>query len=301
MTAGLFHGILPPITTPFDATGAVDHAALERNLDRYESTGLAGYVLFGSNGEAVHLDPGEQQDILDTVLGRGRTERPVVVGINELSTRAAIGAVQRATDAGAAAALVITPYFYKGSMGQDVLRRFFLDVADATELPILAYNVPKNTGVTLDPATVAALAEHPRIVGCKDSSGNLGALVETLRLVPDGFQVLVGNAGILYPALAMGATGGILAVACVAPDACVDIHRAVREGRHTDARALQERLAPLGRAVTVEHGIAGLKASLDLAGWAGGDPRRPLPPLDDAGADALRRTMAQCGFFPELS
>lgn len=293
-------GVLPPLTTPFTRQGEVDEDALVANIERYNHTGLRGYVVFGSNGEAVHLSAAERRAILPLVRQTAGEGHLVVAGINALSTDAALQALDEAAQAEADLALVITPYFYKGSMGQEVLYRFFMDLADGSPLPILAYNVPQNTGVVLAPETLARLASHDRIIGCKDSSGNLGALASTVRQCPDDFQVLVGNAGIFYSALTMGAVGAILAVACVAPEPAVDIFKAVSQGDHHRAQALQHRLAPLGTMVTAGLGIAGLKAGLDLAGWAGGWPRRPLWPLDAADRQALRQAMEDCRFYEAL-
>lgn len=297
MSLQCLHGVLPPITTPFTVCGKVDEAALVSNVERYNTCGLSGYVVFGSNGEAVHLNGEERRRVLAAVRRAAAPKHGIVAGINELSTAATQDAVQWAADGGADIALVITPYFYKGAMEQEVLYRFFVDVADQSPLPILAYNVPQNTGVTLAPATLARLAEHPQIVGCKDSSGNLGALADTVRRCPAEFRVLVGNAAIFYSALTMGATGAVLAVACAAPRPSVDIFEAVSAGHHGVARQLQDRLAPLGTLVTAELGIAGLKACLDAAGWHGGLPRRPLLPLEAPQRKRLVQVMQDCGFY----
>ena len=277
-------GVLPPITTPFDADGGLDIEGLERNLERYEASDLAGYLVFGSNGEAVHLDPGERATVLETV--RRRTSKLVVAGVNALSTRDAVGQARQAAELGADAALVVTPYFYKGGMTHDVLRDFYLEVADAAPLPVLIYNVPQNTGVVIHPATIAELSRHDRIVGVKDSSGHFGALADTVRSSSDDFRVFAGNAAVFYPALAIGAAGAVLAVACIRPDECVALYEAVRRGDHDRARDLQQRLAPLGDLVTRDLGIPGLKAALDALGFVGGPPRGPLRPL--AGADRRR-------------
>src|SRR5262249_11998795 len=164
----------------------------------------------------------------------------------------------------------VTPYFYKAAMTQAVLATHFKHVADASPLPVLIYNVPQNTGVIIDPATIAELSAHENIIGVKDSSGNMAAMAETLRLVPSDFNVLVGNGAILYPSLAMGAKGAVLAVAGVAPRACVELFNAVQEGNHTKARDLQNRLAPLSNIVTAGLGVTGLKAAIDMAGYSGG-------------------------------
>ena len=292
-------GILPPITTPFDEAGELDLGALEVNLERYRGTGLEGLVVFGSNGEAVHLDGTERATMLHRVQSQAGSWATLVAGINELSTRAAKRAIEDAAEAEFDYALVITPYFYKGGMSQAVLRDFYLDLAEGSPLPLLLYTVPQNTGVRLEPATIAELSGHPRIAGCKDSSGDLGALAETVRRVDDDFAVLVGNAGILYPALTLGATGAVLAVACLAPAACARLAQAVADQDHPRARHLQDQLADVGRLVTAGHGVPGLKAALDLAGLRGGAPRGPLRPVSREVVAILQRAMDDSGLFPE--
>jgi len=294
-------GILPPLTTPFDERGEVDFNALVRNLERYNETALAGYVALGSNGEAVHLTAAERRRVIETIRRAAAPGGTVVAGVNALSTRAAIEATRHAADAGADAALVVTPYFYKSAMRQEVLRGFYLEVAAASPLPIVIYNVPQNTGVVIEPATIAALAGEEKIVGLKDSSGNQGALSETIRLAPAGFSVLTGSAGILYPALLMGARGAILAVACVAPGALVELYAAVRSGDHERARDLQQRMAPLATLVTAGLGVAGLKAALEIAGFAGGAPRSPLRKVSGEERARIAAVMRESGLFPELA
>lgn len=294
-------GVLPPVTTPFGTDGRLDLEALDRNLEGYRGRELRGLVAFGSNGEAVHLDDEERRQVLARFKRGAEPGATLVAGVNALSTRAARRAIEQASGQGFDAALVITPYFYKGLMSQEILRRFYLELAEVSTLPILLYSVPQNTGVRLAPDTIAQLAEHPRIVGVKDSSGDLAALAATVARVPEDFAVLVGNAGILYPAIAMGATGAVLALACVAPGPCAELVGAARGGDHETARQLQERLGELGRLVTAEHGVPGLKAALSLAGFDGGWPRSPLRPVGERVISDLRGAMRATGLFPCLA
>ena len=297
------NGIMPPLTTPFDDNGAVDCDALAGNIERYNVTGLTGYVAFGSNGEAVHLTADERARVIVTVkraAENAATPRTVIAGVNELSTRAAIEAVQRAAGGGADAVLVITPYFYKGAMTQEALFRHFTGVADSSPVPVLLYNVPQNTGVALDPATVASLSEHPAIVGIKESAGNINVISELIHLVPQRFAVLAGSGGILYPSLLLGVTGAILAVACIAPEACVHLYDAARAGDTNRARELHNRIAPLSHLVTAGLGVAALKVALDFAGYNGGVPRAPLARLSDANVEKVRSVMHGSGLFPEM-
>jgi len=294
------NGIFPPLTTPFDDEGNPDLSGLAQNVARLNETGLAGYVALGSNGEAVHLTAEERSRVIETVKRAAAPEKTVIAGVNELFTRAAIESTRRAADSGADAALVITPYFYKSSMSHDAFVRHFTEVADHSPLPVLLYNVPQNTGVVIGPATIQSLASHSNIIGVKDSAGNMGAISDTLRRAPSGFAVLTGNGGILYPSLLMGARGAILAIACLAPQACVDLYAAAKEGDHEKARELQNRIAPLSHAVTAGFGIPGLKAALDMAGYAGGAPRAPLARAGNEERKKIKAVMGESGLFPEI-
>lgn len=291
-------GIFPPVTTPFTERGEVDYSALASNIARYNETGLAGYVPLGSNGEVVHLTSSERVRVIETVKRAASSQHTIIAGVNELSTHAAIDSARAAADCGADVLLVITPYYYKSLMTQEAFVRHFTEVADHSPLPVLIYNVPANTAVVIESATIARLAAHPNIIGVKDSSGNMGAISETIRLVPDSFAVMTGNGSILYPSLAMGSTGAILAVACAAPRACVDLFEAAKAGDHNRARDLQTRIAPLSQIVTAGLGVPGLKTALELLGFAGGFPRAPLAPVNIADKEKIRAVIRDTGLFP---
>lgn len=294
------NGIMPPLVTPFDSEGRVDFDALAENIARYNETGLAGYVALGSNGEAVHLSEDERLEVIRAIKRAAAPGHTLVAGVNELSTRAAARSARAAADAGADFVLLITPYFYKSSMTGDAFRRHFLQVADDSIVPVLVYNVPQNTGVVIESAVIAELAAHENIVGVKDSSGNFGAIAETIRRSPETFAVLTGNGGILYPSLMMGARGAILGVACAAPRVCVDIYAAVGRGDHARARELQTRLAPVSHIVTAGLGVAGLKAAMDMIGYRGGEPRAPLVPVSQQEREKIESVLRESGLFPEL-
>ena len=295
-------GILPPVPTPFDEKGNADLDGLAHNIHKLSATGLAGYVVMGSNGEAVHLSARERAAVIETArlaADRGPA-RVVIAGVNELSTWAAIEGTRTAAGGGADAALVITPYFYKNAMSQAALANHFLAVADASPIPILIYNVPANTGVIIEPETIASLSRHENIIGVKDSAGNMAAISATVAATPGDFAVLCGNAGIFYPALVMGAAGAVLAVACIAPAACVELFKAAASGNHARARELQTKIAPVSQIITAGLGVPGLKAALELAGYKGGYPRAPLQPVGEAEVLRIKKFMQESGLFPAL-
>src|SRR5262245_39995664 len=213
-----FEGIFPPVLTPYRG----DDVALDRlatNLRRLDAYPLAGYVMLGSTGEFPLLSETEKERVIETA----RTETPrsklLIAGTGGESTAAAIRLTKRAAGLGADAVLVITPAYFKAMMKPPALVRHYRAVADASPVPVLLYNFPGNTGINLEPDTVARLAEHPNIRGIKDSSGNVPQAAETMRLTPKTFQVLVGSPIAFLPALLPGAAGGIPGGAHVAPRA----------------------------------------------------------------------------------
>lgn len=272
-----FKGTFPPLVTPFQEDGALDLPAFESNLERYLAFDLAGYLVLGSNGEAQALREEEKLQLLRAAR-RHAGRRGLLAGTGLESTQATIELTRKAADAGADAALVLTPSYYKAQMSLDVLRRHFEEVAEASPIPVLLYTVPQFTGLPCPPDLPRAVAAHPGIVGMKESSGDVALLGRILYSVAPSFSVLCGSASVFYPALCLGASGGVLAVACCAPRAAAALFRAVERGDHGTARKLQEALTPLATAVTSSHGIAGLKAAMDAAGFRGGWPRRPLVP-----------------------
>lgn len=283
-------GLFPPVPTPFTATGDLDLPALEALLAALTPE-VDGFVLLGSNGEAPYLSDAERAEVLRTaraVIPRGK---PLIAGTGAEATREVIARHRQAAALGADFALVLPPHYYQGQMTEAVLARHYRTVAEASPLPMLLYNVPANTTISLSPGLVAELALLDAIVGLKDSSGNIGALTDMMRRVPQGFAVLSGHAPTLLPALSLGACGGILAVANVAPRPYRAILNHFRAGELVEARALQLRYNPLALAVTTRYGVPGLKAALRLLGLPAGYPRTPLVDLTAEQQDELVKLM----------
>jgi dihydrodipicolinate synthase/N-acetylneuraminate lyase len=283
----MIRGILPPLTTPFREDGALDVAAFEANLAVYATQDLGGVLVLGSNGEAQVLEEAEKLTLVRAARARV-PDRTVLVGTGLESTRATIALTRKVADLGADAVLVLTPHYYKAQMTADALRVHFEAVADASSIPVLLYSVPAFTGITWPAGLAAELARHPLIRGMKESSGDVGLLGRLVASVPPRFGVICGSAPVIYPALCVGAVGGILAAACCAPRPVTALYQAFQEGDHARARRLQEAVAPLAVAITATHGVAGLKAAMDLAGFRGGPVRAPLRPLKPEVRDELR-------------
>ena len=270
-------GVYPPIATPFDRAGDVDGTALGSNIVRWLGSGVRGIVALGSNGEAPLLDEQESDTVIATARAHVPRERLLIAGTGRESTRATIAASQRAARLGADAVLVRTPSYFKPRMTRDALVAHYTAVAEAIDVPVLLYNYPAVTGISLSPDAVGALAEHPNIAGIKETStdaAQIAAYVDASR--GQTFAVLAGSAPAFYAALCLGASGAILAAACVVPRACVALFEAYQRGDHAEARELQRRILPIAAAVTSGFGVPGLKAALDLAGYRGGMPRSPL-------------------------
>ena len=282
-------GVLLPFPTPFDADGTVNAPAIRSNIESWNRTGVAGYVALGSTGERVHLGERECLEVIEAARASVPDSLSLIVGVGQQSTRATVEEARRFAEAGADSVLVITPHFYRSEMTHAALVRHYTTVADASPVPVLLYSVPQFTNVTIGPETIASLSEHENIVGVKDSSGDVLALAEIVRLVPEDFAVLTGNGAALYPALCAGARGGILAVGCIAPRLSVTICEAFQSGDHERARLAQQKLARLTRGVLSRYGIGGLKAALDILGCAGGHVR---PPLQDSVEEARREVAA---------
>ena len=286
----MLRGILPPLVTPFHPDGALDLASFEANLESYAAEDLAGYVVLGSNGEAASLEEDEKLALLRAARRRAGS-RLVIAGTGLESTRSTIAFTRRAADTGADAALVLTPSSFKSQMTVEALRRHYDAVAEASSIPVLLYSFPAVTGLPFPLALAAAVAGHPRIVGMKESSGDVGLFGRIVASVPASFAVACGSAPAFYPSLCMGAAAGILAVANCAPRPAAALYRAFAASDHARARRIQEALTPLAVAVTATHGVAGLKAAVDLAGRRGGSVRSPLVPLVPAVRDELRRLL----------
>jgi 4-hydroxy-2-oxoglutarate aldolase len=290
-------GILLPFTTPFDVGGGVDTSALRSNIERWNRMPIGGYVVLGSTGERVHLRERECLRVIETARESVPSEMAFVVGAGQQSTRASVDEVRHVAEAGADVVLVITPHFYRAEMTQDALVNHYTAVADASRVPVLLYNVPQLTNVQLAPETIARLSVHENIIGVKDSSGDILALAETVRLTPEDFVVLTGSGSALYPALCVGAKGGILAIGCIAPRLAVAIYEAFEAGEHKSARGAQARLTIATRGVLGRYGIGGLKAALDMLGYTGGKVRAPLGCASEDAGREIAKTLEEAGLL----
>lgn len=280
--------VFPPMATVYDRAGDIDSPAISSNVSKWIQAGVGGVVALGSNGEAPFVEEDEADRVIAAARAAVPRDRVLIVGTGRESTRATVAASARAAALGADAVLVRTPSFYKARMTTDAFVRHYTAVADATPVPVLLYNVPAVTGVSLTPEAVGRLAAHPNIIGVKETGSDTAQVAAFIAAAPETFAVIAGSAPTFYPSLCVGATGGILAVSCVLPALCVQLHEQFRAGRHAEARDLQRRITPLAKLVTTGLGVAGLKKAMDVAGFAGGEPRGPLGPLPAEAASQVR-------------
>ena len=212
-----FAGVYTPIITPFTSDDVIDEKALRSNVARWMTTPLTGLVVLGSNGEAPQLEDQEADRVIEIVRAGMPKDRPLIAGTGRESTKATIEATSRAAALGADAALVRTPSFFKSAMTSEVFMRHYSEVADASRIPVLLYNVTMYTGVTLQADAVEQLSAHPNIVGMKESGNDLLLISECVSRTPDDFTVLAGSATTLFQSLCAGCDGAILAVASLLP------------------------------------------------------------------------------------
>lgn len=285
-TIAEWNGIFVALTTPFDDSGALSPTRAEENVKKYNKTALAGYLVLGSTGECITLTDRESLSMLETAAAAADPSKIVIAGTARESTAATIEFTNACAQAGARAALVRAPAYFKSKMTVEALRRHFLEVADKSRIPVLLYNIPRNTGLNLDPRLVIELASHPNIAGIKESGGNMSMLGEIGREVAPAFRYFLGAASVLLPGLVMGACGGILAVANAVPDLACRVFDSFHRGDLADARREQLALIQWNRILSEKHGVAGVKYAQDLLGYYGGPPRPPLLPLgEDARAE----------------
>src|SRR5579862_3528771 len=270
-------GIYPPITTPFDHAGNIYVSKVQHNVEKWNRTKLSGYVVMGSTGESVMLTPDEKFTMWELVAKYADPEKLLIAGTGVESVRETLCLTNRAAEMGYKAAMVRTPHYYKNLIAKpEAQALYYRAVADQTSIPLIIYNWPQATGVDIPVEAVVAISEHPNVIAIKESSGNLEKVMQMIREVRPGFQVLVGSAPTLWPSLLMGACGAILAYANAAPYSTIAIWEAYRTREEAAGLDWQNRIARAAALVTVKYGVPGLKHAMDLNGYYGGPPRLPL-------------------------
>ncbi len=265
-----------PAASCFTATGDLDRAAFQSNIDAYVGHGVDGVLIAGSSGESALLDDHDRRQLLTWARERLSDDRWLLAGVGSESTRQTISRAHDAKAVGATAALVMAPHYFLKRMTEPALLAHFHAVADASPLPVLLYNNPAYAHLVMSPSFVHAMSQHENVIGMKDSAGNIPMLTQYLESQGPTFRVLTGSGATVVPALAAGASGAILAIALFAGGLVREMMDAYQAGDVDGATAIQSRLTPLATEIGAAMGPAGLKAALDLVGLHGGAPRSPL-------------------------
>lgn len=300
MPTGRLEGIFAPIATLFDAEGELDLRAYAANIEFYCASPLDGIVVMGSNGEFALLSEDEKLRLMDAAVQATAGRKLVLAGTGVESTRGTIRMTRAAAEMGVDYALVVTPHYYRPRYDRAAFVHHYQSVAEASPIPVIIYIMTAYTGVDLPASVVAELSQHPNIVGVKDSAGNAVKFAEMVDLSEPGFSVLAGSANFLYPALCLGAAGGILALADIAPRECVQVRDLFASGDHRAARDAQFNLLAPNAAVTTRFGIGGLKAALGMVGLATSDPRPPILPATAAERAEIQRILEDAGILARV-
>jgi len=290
-----FSGIFAPIATVFTAENTIDWEAMAKNISFYNQTPLAGLVVLGSNGEFALLSHEEKVELIRFTREKLVADKHVIAGTGCETTSETILLGEEAAAAGADVALVVTPWYYKGNYNDAALTRHYLTIADKGSLPLMLYNMPRNTGVNISAALSVKLSSHPNIIGIKDSSGDIVQITNIINGTADDYTVFAGSGSFLMATIIAGGDGGTLAIANIMPEACVALYEAALAGDLVTARALQDKIMQPNAAVTSGYGIAGLKKALELIGLCGGIPREPLLPLGEEETGKLVKILRDAG------
>jgi 4-hydroxy-2-oxoglutarate aldolase len=293
---GKMAGVFVPISTPFGNDEAVDYDALKFNLDRYASSGVLGYLALGSNGENRSLTEEEKLRVLSTIVGNKGAGQVAMACATYDAQRDTERFLKQAADLGADFGLVLSPGYFRKQMTDDVLFRYFSTLADTSPIPLLVYNAPGFCGVTVSPALAGRLAAHPGIVGMKDSAAS--GIEHFLEFESDSFHVLAGSANFLFPAMMNGSVGGTVSLANSFPSVVMELFRYGQARDESRGVPLQARVSRINKAISGPYGPSGVKAAMDLGGFKGGIPRRPLLPLTASQVEDMRKVLIEEGILP---
>jgi 4-hydroxy-tetrahydrodipicolinate synthase len=274
-------GLFVPHVTPFARAGELDVEGLRSCVGFWLEGSVSGLVPCGSNGEAPYLSREERKKVVGTVVDEVNGKVPVVAGTGSASTQETVAFTKDAKDLGADAALVVTPYYFK--LSNTEIREHFRAVSEALDFPMVVYNVPKFTGFSLEPDVISQIVrENNNVVGIKDSSGNLGSIAETIRLIGGRISVLAGTGDVVLPVLMLGGSGAVVAVANAFPRLCSRLYEAFSKHDFEEAGRLQRQMSFANEVLVKRHNqLSAIKAALNLQGLPGGYPRKPALPLDD--------------------
>ncbi len=293
----MFEGTYTALITPFSG-GDIDYQALGSLIERQVEAGITGVVPCGSTGESATLSHEEHERLIAFTVERVAGRVQVIAGTGSNSTSESVRLTRFAQEQGATGALLIAPYYNKPT--QEGLYAHYAKVAESVDLPQIVYNIPGRSAVNIAPETLARLAQLPHVVGVKEASGSLDQVSRTVEACGDQFTVLSGDDSLTLPIMAVGGRGVIAVVSNLAPRPLIELVQAAREGNLLRARQLHYQLLPLMRAMGLETNPIPVKAAIDLLGWARGELRLPLTPLQEAYHAPLKAALVQAKLLPDV-
>lgn len=288
----MFEGVYTALITPFK-NGKVDEAALRAMCEEQIAAGITGLVPVGSTGESATLSHDEHNAVIEIAIAAADGRVPVIAGTGSNNTREAIDLTKHAKAAGAAGALLLSPYYNKPT--QQGLVEHFEAIADECGLPLVLYNIPGRTASNVLPDTIARLAEHEQIVGVKEACGDLDQISQLIALCPDDFSVLSGDDSLLLPLLSIGGKGGICVTSNVAPKPMLELYEAAAANDFARARERHYQLLPLMNALFLETNPIPVKAALALMGKCEDEIRLPLTQITQPHRERLQAVMKEVG------
>ncbi|BER92571.1 dihydrodipicolinate synthase family protein [Atrimonas thermophila] len=289
-------GVFAPVVTPFRNDEILYHALIS-NIKSLNNTGLRGYLVLGTNGEFKSLSTKEKLLVLENVVKHAAPDKTIIAGTGAESTRETIELTLEAARIGVSMVSLLMPHFFRKYMDDEALIGYVLEVADVSPVPVMLYNNPSVAAdVLVSPYVVEKVSEHPNVVGMKDSSsGNFESYIKASE--GKEFYVLAGSANFFLDLLLAGGTGGVLSLANVFPNKCVELYEAFRTGDVERAQELNKKLVALNKKVSGFGGVAAVKAAMNIVGYIGGDPRRPLKPLSGEARKVLEAELKEFGFL----
>ena len=285
-------GIFAPISTPFKDDQTIDTDALSFNMERYAASGINGYLALGSNGENKSLTFDEKREVLKTIVKRKNESQIIMAGCIAESNKETIELVKMSEDEGADYITLLPPSYFKKQMTEDVLLKYFSDIADNANKPCLIYNAPQySAGISLSTSLMVKLSKHENIVGMKDSLGS--NINSYLLFMPEDFKIIAGSANFLISALETGACGGIISFANYLPEVACNLFRLYTEKKYSEYIDLNKKILKISAVISGSGGVSAVKAAMDITGFKGGYPRLPLLPLDNEGKNQIKNELKE--------
>lgn len=290
-------GVYPAMPTPFKRDGDLDTGLLRGLVEHFEDTGVNGLLIMGTAGEFAMMNEAERRMVVDVVMSTVKKMK-TIFNAGWASTRETITLARYIKNAGADAVIAVEPYFYHPT--QEGIARHYMSIAAAVDCPIIAYNIPSFAGNRLSPDILDELAKDDRIVGLKDSGGDMAALADFIFRARRGFAVMVGMDSLVSGGMALGAGGMMVGSASIAPKLCVEMYRAMKHGRHSRAFELQKSLDHAIRAMQVGTFPSALKYGMTYQGYPTGHVRAPLQELTDAQRSEVEMHLRNARIAQEL-